>query len=287
MGTLEPLARRADGQVKACFVGANIPAETKADLGETPNEGMVAFGKENPDAEVVPPAAAGRATVLYLGLRRRRARERRTGAACRCPGLHCRVLVRHRTTHKRRRNRSSLRARPGQALPRLKSVTVAPYGRQPASWSRELQMCSTSSCRRPGMDAAYWAGRSRRASAYLPVAWTPKQSRPSRLHLMMDANYGRWDRFDDFAVFWAATPRPLGSYVYPADLTKAELDAHIAAHPDAKGTLLSPYTVVRRDGDMLVAIPTTRVYAAYVEPAAALLEEAAGLSQNRVAHRLP
>jgi hypothetical protein len=58
------LWRCADGQVKACFVGANLPCETKADLSETPNEGTVAFCQENPDADVVPAAAAGRATVF-------------------------------------------------------------------------------------------------------------------------------------------------------------------------------------------------------------------------------
>ncbi|MCB0025493.1 MAG: hypothetical protein KDD91_20815, partial [Caldilinea sp.] len=104
------------------------------------------------------------------------------------------------------------------------------------------------------MDAAYWQQvdpEGERIFRSLDAS-NPDQA---ALHLMMDANYGRWDRFDDFAVFLGSDPRPLGSYVYPADLTKAELDAYIAAHPDAKDALLSPYTVVRRDGDMLVAIP--------------------------------
>jgi putative hemolysin len=56
--------RCADGQVKACFVGANLPCETKADLSETPNDGTLAFCKENPNAEVVPAVATGRATVF-------------------------------------------------------------------------------------------------------------------------------------------------------------------------------------------------------------------------------
>ncbi len=56
--------RCADGQVKACFVGANLPCEAKADLSETPNDGIVAFCKENPNAEVVPAVATGRATVF-------------------------------------------------------------------------------------------------------------------------------------------------------------------------------------------------------------------------------
>lgn len=56
--------RCADGQVKACFVGANLPCEEKADLSETPNEGTISFCKENPNADVVPAVATGRATVF-------------------------------------------------------------------------------------------------------------------------------------------------------------------------------------------------------------------------------
>jgi len=97
---------------------------------------------------------------------------------------------------------------------------------------------------------------------------------------MMDANYGVWDRFDNFAPFIGAQPRPLGAYVFPIDLTKAELDAYIAAHPDEKAKLLDPYTVVRRSGDALVTVPYHEVYAAYVGPTADLLDEAAALSQN-------
>lgn len=56
--------RCADGQVKACMVGANLPCQEQADLSETPNEGTVAFCKENPNADGVPAAATGRATVF-------------------------------------------------------------------------------------------------------------------------------------------------------------------------------------------------------------------------------
>lgn len=55
---------------------------------------------------------------------------------------------------------------------------------------------------------------------------------------MLQANYGRWDRFNEFAPFLGDQPRPPGGYVYPPDLTKEELDAYIAGHPDEKGTLL-------------------------------------------------
>lgn len=97
---------------------------------------------------------------------------------------------------------------------------------------------------------------------------------------LLDANYGRWDRFNNFAPFLGDQPRPTGGYVYPPDLTKEALDAYIAAHPAEKDALLSPYTVVRRDGDRLVAVPYHEAYAEYVLPAADLLDQAAALSQN-------
>jgi len=97
---------------------------------------------------------------------------------------------------------------------------------------------------------------------------------------LMDANYGRWDRFREYAPFVGTDPHPPGSYVYPADLTKAELDAYLAAHPEEKDALLSPFTVIRRHHDRLVAVPYHVAYAKYVLPAAQRLDEAAKLSQN-------
>ncbi len=55
--------RCADGKVLACFVGANLPCGEKADTSKTPNTGIVDYCKANPNAEVVPAVAAGRATV--------------------------------------------------------------------------------------------------------------------------------------------------------------------------------------------------------------------------------
>jgi len=97
---------------------------------------------------------------------------------------------------------------------------------------------------------------------------------------LMDTNYGRWDRFREYSPFVGTAPHPPGSYVYPADLTKAELDAYLVAHPEEKDAVLSPFTVIRRHHDRLVAVPYHVAYAQYVLPAAARLEEAAKLSQN-------
>ena len=42
---------------------------------------------------------------------------------------------------------------------------------------------------------------------------------------------------------------------YPADLTKEQFDDYLASHPAEAEALTSPYTVVKRQGDKLVAVP--------------------------------
>lgn len=71
-----------------------------------------------------------------------------------------------------------------------------------------------------------------------------------------------------------------GHGFYPAGMTKAEFEAYVAAHPDQKAALLDTYTVVRREGDRLVAVPYSVEYKAELEKAAALMEQAAAITTN-------
>jgi hypothetical protein len=95
-----------------------------------------------------------------------------------------------------------------------------------------------------------------------------------------DFNGGPWDTLADNRPFWGNRPLPPGGGVYPADLTREALDAYIAAHPSEKEALTSPYTVVKRDGDRLVAVPYSVEYRQWLEPAAQLLEKAAARTSN-------
>src|SRR3546814_15965736 len=72
---------------------------------------------------------------------------------------------------------------------------------------------------------------------------------------MYDLHFGPWDTLAENHPFWGTTEWPEGAGFYPTDLTKAEFDAYLAAHPDQKDALTSGYTVVRRQGDQLVAVP--------------------------------
>jgi hypothetical protein len=100
-----------------------------------------------------------------------------------------------------------------------------------------------------------------------------------------DFNAGPWDQLADNRPFWGNRPLPAGGGVYPADLTREALDAYIAAHPGEKEALLSPYTVVKRDGDRFVAVPYSVEYRQWLEPAAQLLEKAAARTSNESLRR--
>src|SRR3546814_13635268 len=66
---------------------------------------------------------------------------------------------------------------------------------------------------------------------------------------------------------------------WSSDVCSSDL-AYLAAHPDQKEALTSGYTVVRRQGDQLVAVPYSEEYKQWLEPAAKLLEQAAAITGN-------
>lgn len=98
------------------------------------------------------------------------------------------------------------------------------------------------------------------------------------------ANKGRWDRLDNNEPFieplGTAGAKPAGAAFYPPDITREEFERYVAAHPGQKEALQSLFTVVRRDGDRLVAIPYSRYYAEPLSVASQRLREAAAITTN-------
>ena len=95
-----------------------------------------------------------------------------------------------------------------------------------------------------------------------------------------DAFFGPWDPIEENKPFFGDQPKPPGAGFYPAGLTKEAFDKYLAEHPDQKEALTSPYTVVQRQGDRLVAVPYSQAYKQWLEPAAKLLEQAAAKTTN-------
>jgi hypothetical protein len=93
-------------------------------------------------------------------------------------------------------------------------------------------------------------------------------------------NGSRWDLVDENRPFIGTTPMPPGHALYPPDLTRAQVEAYVAAHPDKKSEIYNPYTVVRRQGTDLTARVYHEQFSSYAKPAADALRQAAALSPD-------
>lgn len=110
------------------------------------------------------------------------------------------------------------------------------------------------------IDRIYWHQRS-------DIGWTLKQQlstagtqSPAGLDRLLALGFGPWDVFDNDRPFWGDVPRSPGGGHYPRDLSREELAAYLAEHPDARDALLSPTTQIRREGHQLIAVPFSEVF---------------------------
>ena len=93
-------------------------------------------------------------------------------------------------------------------------------------------------------------------------------------------NGGRYDLLDGNKAFVGSGPTPPGRALYPPDLTRADIEAYVAAHPEQKAAIYGERTVVERDGARLKTVPYHVAYAPWLERAAKSLREAADLSDE-------
>ena len=107
-----------------------------------------------------------------------------------------------------------------------------------------------------------------------------QSSKDSRVQRLILINGSRYSLLDENRPFVEAPPMPPGRNLYPAGLTKAQIEAYVKAHPGQKNAIYDPFTVVRRQGDKLTTTPYHVAYASYLQPAARLLREASVLSSD-------
>lgn len=97
---------------------------------------------------------------------------------------------------------------------------------------------------------------------------------------LFDIMYGPWNRLDHNKPFWGNLEKPKGANYYPLDITKEEVEQWIADHPGQKEAFTGYFTRIERDEDRLKAVPYAEAYKNHLEPAARLLDEAAGLAED-------
>ena len=92
--------------------------------------------------------------------------------------------------------------------------------------------------------------------------------------------FGPFDRLDNDKPFYGNKEKPKGANFYPEDMTKEEFEKWITDHPEDRKAFTSEFTVIRRDGDKLVAVPYSEYYREPLSKAAAYLREAAEYADN-------
>ncbi len=88
---------------------------------------------------------------------------------------------------------------------------------------------------------------------------------------------GPWDRQEDYLPFLGEIVHPKGSNFYPEDLSQEEFESWISAHPDQAEAFKGFFTLIKRDGGGLVAVPYSEAYKTELEQAAQILRDAAAL----------
>jgi hypothetical protein len=72
--------------------------------------------------------------------------------------------------------------------------------------------------------------------------------------------FGPWDRLDSNKPFINSLPKPPGANYFPPDLTRGEFESWLASHPEDKEAFESNFSVIRRKGKSLAAIPYSDHY---------------------------
>ena len=92
--------------------------------------------------------------------------------------------------------------------------------------------------------------------------------------------FGPWNRLEHDKPFINAEKKPAGASFYPLDITKEEFNNFLKNNSESEKEFTSEFTVIRREGGSLKAVPYYKAYADLVEKASKLLQEAADLSEE-------
>jgi hypothetical protein len=165
-------------------------------------------------------------------------------------------------------------------IARLKVVEMkAPAGL--TAKEQKLLEALVSAARR--VESMYWRQSDPTAIPILKTLRASTNSEDTKLAQLLFRNGSRWDQLDEHRPLIGDEPMPPGRELYPKGLTKAEIEAYGAAHPEQKDAIWGERTVVNRAPGKtlkLTATPYRVAYKRFLEGAAADLRRAADLSDD-------
>ncbi|HJZ72980.1 MAG TPA: hypothetical protein VKE51_14645 [Vicinamibacterales bacterium] len=145
---------------------------------------------------------------------------------------------------------------------------------------RERQMIDQLVAASRALESIYWRQTDPVGLALYKALESNAAPAAKSLRHYLFINGSRWDLVRENAPFVGMQKMPPGHYLYPADLTRAGVDAYVKAHPDAKAALFDPYAVVRRSGAALTTRKYHEEFAPFLAAAADALRKGADLSPD-------
>ena len=166
-------------------------------------------------------------------------------------------------------------------LARFKPVRM-PYDEAALS-PRERQMIDqlVIACRE--LERIYWRQSDPEALALYNALEAVKTPAAQNLRRYLFINGSRFDLVDSNRPFVGTRPMPPGRALYPADLTRAQIEAYVGRNPARRQAIYNPYTVVSRQGpggNDLAGEWYHSKFDEFLRPAAAALRSAADLSDD-------
>ncbi|MEO8218287.1 MAG: Zn-dependent hydrolase [Acidobacteriota bacterium] len=131
------------------------------------------------------------------------------------------------------------------------------------------------------LESAYWRQSDPVAlGVYKSLAGTKDpELKTLRQYLMI--NGSRWDLVSENEPFLGHQPMPPGRYLLPQDMTSAQIEAYVAAHPTQKANVYDEHRVVRGDASKLTTTPYHVEYAPFVRSAANHLRSASRYADDK------
>ncbi|HEX2331396.1 MAG TPA: Zn-dependent hydrolase [Candidatus Angelobacter sp.] len=131
------------------------------------------------------------------------------------------------------------------------------------------------------LDLIYWQQGDPKGLALLKKISGCNQVQNQKLRRFLIINGSRYDLLEENKPFVGNDPYPPGRNLYPPGLTRQDVEAYVAKHPEQKAQIYSPYTVIKKHGAQLVTVPYHVEYKTLLTQAAIALREAAALSPDK------
>lgn len=130
------------------------------------------------------------------------------------------------------------------------------------------------------LEAIYWRQSDPQGLALLKRISGCNQVQNQKLRRFLTINGSRYDLLENNKPFVGTDKFSPGRALYPPGITRQEIEAYVAKHPEQKAAIYNPFTVVKRRGTQLITVPYHIEYRTWLAAAGKALREAAALSPD-------